>query len=134
MHLYYGTTKTKHAKGKQFKNASVFAGPVADAKSVTIEGVWPRVVDAYSRLGVPITLVQAEQTKRIEGIPPTAYLPTAERRTEQAAVEIPFDWQQAPWADLRRLAASVSDTPIVNRKQAEAAIEAELERREQGAL
>jgi hypothetical protein len=136
MEIYYGTTLSKMPGDMVYKNPSVFLAPVRGATSVTIDGHWPLVAAAYAKLGIPITLVGVERVEQPKPrpIPPTAYLPTAEKPTEQAAVEIPFGWQQSPWADLRRLAAAVSDTPIVNKEQAIAAIDTELKRREQGAL
>ena len=56
-------------------------------------------------------------------------LPTAEPRAQQLAVVIPADWQDLSWPALKRLAASVCDTPITSRKEAILAVEAELARR-----
>lgn len=44
-------------------------------------------------------------------------------------VPIPEDWRDLPYQDLRRLAVSVSSTPVVNKAQAIRAIEAEIEKR-----
>lgn len=62
-------------------------------------------------------------------IPDTAYLPTAEPREKQEAVEIPDDWKSLKWFALRSLASKISDEPIKTMEQAVAAIEAELARR-----
>lgn len=52
---------------------------------------------------------------------------------DRSSVVIPDDWRDLVWPDLRALGASLSDDPVVSRHQAEAAIEAELERRERAA-
>jgi hypothetical protein len=47
----------------------------------------------------------------------------------RAAVAIPGDWQSLSWQERRSLASQLSDEPITNGEQANAAIEAELKRR-----
>lgn len=49
-----------------------------------------------------------------------------------ADVPIPDGWRALRWSDLRALAARVSDTPIHDKADALAAIEAELARRTEG--
>lgn len=46
-------------------------------------------------------------------------------------IEIPSDWRDLPWPKLRSLAASLStaDAPVINKADAVARIEAEIERR-----
>ncbi len=50
---------------------------------------------------------------------------------EGGAVEIPDDWQNLPWQQKRSLASRVSDQAIRNGEDADRAIEAELQRRQQ---
>lgn len=62
--------------------------------------------------------------------------PDKDNEIDRDAVEIVTDeahpdfWGNLHWAKLSKLAASVSDEPIKNKKDAIAAIEAELERRQ----
>lgn len=54
---------------------------------------------------------------------------TAETPETRAAVAIPGDWNSLSWQERRSLASQLSDEPITNGEQANAAIEAELKRR-----
>lgn len=83
--------------------------------------------EAASTQVVPPTTITSTK------IPDTAYLATAERREQQRAVVIPDDWQSLPYVprtagapNLKALASQVSDTPISNKNEAIAAIEAEI--------
>jgi len=137
MEIYYGIVQAPAAKGKQFRNAALYQRPDLRATRVFIDGDFPRIRADYEALLVPVHLVDSGRVTAptqpgVSSIPETAYLPTAEKRKEQAAVEIPGDWQQMRWADLRRLAASVCDHPIINKADALRAVESELARRAQG--
>ncbi len=48
---------------------------------------------------------------------------------DRAKVEIPENWRTLTWQERRSIASKVSDTPIANGEEANAAIEAELKRR-----
>ncbi len=56
---------------------------------------------------------------------------TAALGDEGGAVEIPDDWRDLPWQQKRSLASRVSDQAIRNGEDADRAIEAELQRRQQ---
>lgn len=49
--------------------------------------------------------------------------------TSRASVDIPDDWQGLSWPQKRALGALLTDDPVTNKAEAEAAIAAELERR-----
>lgn len=49
--------------------------------------------------------------------------------TTETAATIPANWQELSWQERRSLASKLSDTPISNGEEANAAIEAELKRR-----
>lgn len=135
MEFFYGLHTRKESQGKVFRNASLFQAPDPRATRVFVDGNWPKIFHAYNALGIqviPINLNASGYATAAGGIPETAYLPTSERREEQSRVEIPDDWELAGWVELRRLASSVSDHPIINKEQAIRAIQAEIERREQG--
>lgn len=137
MEIYYGIAPTPASKGKQFRNAALYQRPDTNATRVYIDGHYPKIQADYEALLVPVHLVQGNRTTaptqpNVDRIPETAYLPTAERREQQRAAEIPGDWQQMRWADLRRLAASVCDYPVRNKNDAFLAIESEIKRRREG--
>lgn len=67
--------------------------------------------------------------RRAGPVTPPAAAGGPETDATRAAVPIPDNWNELPWAALRKLAASVSPSPIVNRVDAVAAVEAELARR-----
>ncbi len=54
---------------------------------------------------------------------------TAETDETRAAVVIPGNWQELSWQERRSLASKLTDDPVSNGEQANAAIEAELKRR-----
>lgn len=55
--------------------------------------------------------------------------PTTETEATRAAVDIPASWRDLTWQERRSIASKLSDTPISNGDEANAAIEAELKRR-----
>lgn len=54
---------------------------------------------------------------------------TAETDETRAAVSIPDNWKDLTWQERRSIASKLSDDPISNGEEANAAIEAELKRR-----
>lgn len=70
---------------------------------------------------------RAKETPAHKFDPPTRH--TTEPRAEQKSIDIPAGWKSLPWPRKRSLAASVSNKPIRNQDDADAAIMAELERR-----
>jgi hypothetical protein len=137
MDFYYSTTTTPFAKGKRFKNPIGFWKVDEAATHVYVVGQWPRVVAAYEAANVPVTVIDPGDKDVLfnggvinrQTIVEMPFVPPkqdAAKRDQRASVSIPEDWQQMPWADLRRLAASVTDQPVVNKAQATAVIETEL--------
>ena len=47
------------------------------------------------------------------------------------AIPIPDDWDLLPWPERRRLASLLSESPVLNKADAEAAIKSELQRRDE---
>lgn len=142
MDFYYSTTMTPFGQGKRFKNPQGFWKVDLEATKVYVVGDWPRVVQKYEAANIPVVVIKANDRDVLYGggeikspdvpvLVPAAPTPTAERRAQQSAVVIPEGWEQMPWADLRRLAASVTDQPVVNKAQATAAIRNELALREE---
>lgn len=54
---------------------------------------------------------------------------TAQTGEPRAAVSIPDNWKELTWQERRSMASKLSDDPISNGEEANAAIEAELKRR-----
>lgn len=138
MELYYGQTKSRFAEGKKFRNARNFREPEKEATKVFVVGPFPKIVAAYKNLGIE-AIAMADGDPRLD-YPDGQYVAPAgfnyssvasnSFAADQSVAEIPDGWESMPWADLRRLAASVSQgAPIVSREDAETAIRAALERR-----
>lgn len=62
-------------------------------------------------------------------LPSTASSTVAETAETRAAVVIPEDWKAQSWQERRSLASKLTDAPIHNGEEANAAIEAELAKR-----
>lgn len=134
MKLIYSQTHHAAEEGHERRNPRFFAGPEEGAKEVLIVGDWPNIVKAYEAADVAV--------RRVDPLPPKpAPLAPPERPSldeqERDAVQIPHDWRDLPYnkaeegrdVTLRSLAVSFTDETVINKAQAVAAIEAELERR-----
>lgn len=64
-----------------------------------------------------------------QAIGTAATSPAAETDATRSAVDIPTTWRDLTWQERRSLASKLSDSPISNGEEANAAIEAELKRR-----
>jgi hypothetical protein len=135
MDFLYATTLSKFAEGKQFRNATMFSAPDPRATKVYIVGNHPLVANAYSKRGVEIVHI-APDDPRLTGASaavqkPSSSLPDRPEfsQEQKSAVPIPPDWESMPWADLRRLAASLSTQPVPNKKIARTIVLDELTRR-----
>jgi hypothetical protein len=60
---------------------------------------------------------------------PSPFTPASETPATRAAVVIPDNWQALGWQERRSLASKLTDDPVHNGEEANAAIEAELARR-----
>lgn len=138
--LIYSAQRTGFEAGRRYSNPRFFSTPRAGVSSVIVIGDYPNIVSAYEKLGVPVRVAQnpsdlpasarkADPRPVAPAVPETAYLPTAEPRAEQEAVEIPENWRDLSWPQRKSLASRVSDMAIINGDDANAAIELELERR-----
>jgi hypothetical protein len=148
--LVYSNQRTGYEAGRRYANPRFFSTPRAGVSKVIVIGDWPKVVDAYTKLGIPVVVAQNPSDLAKGGrkavpkppttpetpnarpeptVPETAYLRTAEPRAEQEAVEIPDNWRDLPWPQRKSLASRVTDTPVVNGEIANRAIEEELQRR-----
>lgn len=131
--LIYSQQSSDFIEGRAYSNPRFFSTPRGDVSKVLIVGDWPKIEAAYKALGIPVERLDTAST----AVGVTAASPMALATAEDAAkVTIPDDWTDLPWTQpdergltLRSLASSVSAAPILNKKQATAAIKAELARR-----
>lgn len=133
MEVVYAREKHPLAAGRKFQNARLFAGPLAGASKVFLTEDFPAISAAYKAVGVEVVEANPEKPDTYE---PPVEAPLSD--DDRAKVYVPQDWRDLPWSrplnaglTLRGLAAIFSDEPVINKAQAIAAIEAELERRAQ---
>lgn len=106
----------------KYQNPRHFNGrTIKGIRKVTVIGNWPAVVAAYEKAGAEV-VTKAAGALAVEP-------PKAEPFRGNPDVEIPANWRDLEWQDIRSLAAKVSPTPVINRADAVAAIEAEIARR-----
>lgn len=142
--LIYSQQSTDYMPGKAYANPRHFSTPREGVTKVYLVGDWPLVREAYEAIDVPVEqLDEAKARCAAAGIPgpaqpqtqaPASLTPTAPSDV-RGSIEIPADWKALPWTakggapSLRSLASKLSETPVLNKAQGEAAIEAELARR-----
>lgn len=138
--LIYSQQSGDFIEGRAYANPRFFTTPRADVSKVLLVGEWPAVQEAYEALGVPVERIDPQVA--VAPPPSTAVAPaglvSSLNADERAKVYIPEDWRDLPWSrptdaglTLRGLAAVFADHPVINKAQAEAAVEAELARREE---
>lgn len=120
-------------KGPKYQNPHWFDAVHKDAAKVIIVGDWPKVVEVYRGLGIPVEVVEQypprEGAREAHSGPPVA-------RSNSDAV-IPEGWESLPWADpeggmtIRKVAQQFSEAVVINRKHAAKIIREELAKRAQ---
>lgn len=138
--LYYSRQKSDFIEGRAYSNPRFFSGPRQGVTKVYLDGDWPKIEAAYRTLGVPVERIDPEAMVAVDKKAPPpgvkSIVPTIPE-DERSAIYIPDDWRDLGWTKptegrditLRGLAAMFSAEPVLNKAQATAAIEAELERR-----
>jgi hypothetical protein len=124
--LVYSQQKTGFQEGRAYANPRFFNGRARmGVTKVVVIGNWPEVVSVYRKAGVPVEVV---------GVAPKFQEPA--KRVIVEGTPIPDNWRELQWSrpnedgmTLRGLAASLTDTPIINGQIAREVIEAELEKR-----
>jgi hypothetical protein len=125
--IVYSQTRRGLGPGQVQLNPRHFQAPRADASKVYFIGDWPKIEAAYTALGVPVERLDAAPA--VEP-PPAAVMPLPTLPVEaRAEVEIPQDWRDLSWPQVRSLAAQFASEPVLNKAQAVDAVEAELARR-----
>jgi hypothetical protein len=113
----------------------------ANAEVASVGGIGIDASNTDPKSGKAATTIEQagvathEGAQKIVGDQPVGDAPasgrprTAETAESRAGVAIPEDWTALSWQERRSLASQLSDDPITNGEQANAAIEAELKRR-----
>lgn len=145
LELIYSRQSSDFIKGRAYSNPRFYSQPRQGVSKVYVVGDYPKIVSDYRALGVEV--VEVDQNfalaKRDTANPAVtgAKIVVPKVADEQRdGVEIPDDWRDLPWSrptveggpTLRGLGAAFSDTPVLNKADAFAAIEGELERRSAG--
>lgn len=136
--LIYSQQASDFIAGRAYSNPRFFTTPRSDVSKVLLVGDWPKIRAAYEALSVPVERLDPEAA--VANPPVTATAPAALApglgAVERATVFIPDAWADLPWSKpntegltLRGLATLVADGPVLNKAQATAAIEVELQRR-----
>ncbi len=139
--LIYSQQSSDYIAGRAYSNPRFFSSARSGVSKVFIVGDWPNIEEAYTALGIPVEKVELASVvahsnpgPMVEPAEPVASTLTDE---ERAAVEIPADWADLSWSkpnddgvSLRGLASKLSATAVLNKADAIAAIQAELDRRE----
>ncbi|WP_223514275.1 hypothetical protein [Pseudomonas sp. GL-R-26] len=60
MELIYSTQSSGFDPDKRYRNPEHFDRPEAGVTGVVVVGEWPKVVEAYERVGVEVTAIEAE--------------------------------------------------------------------------
>lgn len=60
MELIYSTQSSGFDPDKRYRNPEHFDRPEAGVTGVVVVGEWPKVVEAYERVGVEVTSIEAE--------------------------------------------------------------------------
>jgi hypothetical protein len=124
--VIYTTNSGGMPKGPKYQNPEWFDALHKDAAKVIVVGDWPKVVEAYKGLGIPVEVVDHW---------PIAALVEQKSETKNSSAAIPDNWEQMPWtADdptqtIRFIAQQFTDAVVINRKHAAKIIRDEIERR-----
>lgn len=141
--VIYSQQRNGFVEGRIYLNPRFFERPMPDVTKVIVAGNWPKIVEAYEGVGVPVEVIDGATIQASAGTK-SARHPLDEKIVdldERAKVYIPHDWESLPWSrptdagiTLRGLAAVFSDTPVLNKDDARRAITVELERRAEGVM
>jgi hypothetical protein len=143
--LVYSTQRNGFVEGRAYANPRFYSTPRSNISKVYLVGQscpnGQKIRADYEAQGVKVEVVDAAGVtmaaapKRQAAAAAPAHF-TGLPEDTRGSVFIPEAWEDLPWTpkpdedlSLRALAAMVSDTPIINKAQAKAAIIAELERR-----
>lgn len=132
--LIYSRQSSGFIEGRAYSNPRFYTQPRQGVTKVYIVGDWPKIEADYTALGVPVERLDAPPVsagpERIEAVSAAVQrLVSDVPEGERGDIEIPADWRELKWFALRSLATKFASTPVLNKADAEAAIEAEIRRR-----
>lgn len=136
--IVYANISTGFEKGRKYANPRFFLTPRPEATRVIVVGDWPKVVQAYQRIGIPV--VQLDHGQPLEDAESAKPLPPVTDENEPkkgsgddhdpGTVVIPDDWTDMSWPALRALAKDITaDKFPIKKDEAIDIIEKELTRR-----
>lgn len=141
MELIYSRQATNFIAGRAYSNPRFYSVPRRGVTKVFLVGDWPKIEADYKAMGVPVERLDVEDATPKADHPTSsevalARLAAKATADERALAHIPDGWRDLPWTKpgddgltLRGLATTFSDTPVINKAQAIAAMVAELARR-----
>lgn len=137
--IVYANISTGFEKGRKYANPRFFTTPRAEATRVIVVGEWPKVVEAYQKIGVPVIqldhgqpLEDAEHADPLDPIDPQGDggKQDGDEDHDPGTVEIHEDWKDMSWQALRALAKDIDGKKFPLKKdEAIEIIENELKRR-----
>lgn len=129
--VVYAANSGGMPKGPKYQNPEWFDAVHKDAAKVIVVGNWPKVVETYRGLGIPVEVVdQYPPRDRVQE--PQSGPPVVSTGRGGA---IPDDWESLPWAapegetTIRKVAQQFTEAVVINRKHAAKIIREELARR-----
>lgn len=114
--IIYSTERHPLAEGRVFRNPRHFHTVESGATKVFIVGDYPKIAAAYRKSGVPVEQVG-------QNAPAVAPLPEVAAPPLPDDFELPDDWRDLPWQELRSLARRCGAPFAINSTQAIEAIE-----------
>jgi hypothetical protein len=135
MKIVYSQTAVALKEGETYRNPRFFAGVEEGVEAVSIHGDWPEIAKAHLDAGVDVSVITPPAPPLwLENAAAPLFLFPVLPEDERSSIHIPNDWRELRYTGragltLRSLASKLSDEPILNRAQAEAAVMAELARR-----
>lgn len=122
MKAIYSTQKSDFEPGERYRNPRYFIAPKHGITKVVVIGNWPAVVEGYRAAGIPVEVVATDKPDAAANPAP---MPAQEPTTDDP-LDIPPDWRDLPWPQLRSLAIKVNGGSIgkMTREDIEALIEA----------
>lgn len=132
--IVYANIRTGYEKGRRYSNPRHFISPRSEATRVIVVGDWPRVVEAYQAVGIPVIQLEVGQPlSAADDAEPAAPInsESAAPTHDPSTVEIPEDLSDLSWPALRAKAKEITGENHYpkNKDEAIGIITSELDRR-----
>lgn len=117
MEIIYSTDRRVLSDGQMFRNPRFFHRVESGVSKVYIAGHHPKIAAAYRKAGIPVEQINGA-VKEKQAIPATFLC-----GSDDEIVDIPDNWRDLTWPELRSLAKQCGAPFAINRAEAIAAIE-----------